>query len=84
MYLTDFVGSVFACCFSADSMGVDEYQDYLSGIAEQLQEFFPDASFLVSNFWSRDKGSRISDIWTEYGMTVMDYTMKDVQFFRLR
>ncbi|KAF8664137.1 hypothetical protein HU200_054885 [Digitaria exilis] len=64
---------VFDCCFSTDSMGEDEYRDYLSGIVAQLQEFFPDASFMVSNFWSGDKRSRISDILSEYDMTVMDY-----------
>lgn len=64
---------MFDCCFSTDSMGEDEYRDYLSGIVAQLQEFFPDASFMVSNFWSGDKRSRISDILSEYDMTVMDY-----------
>jgi len=64
---------VFDSCFSTDSMGEDEYRDYLSGIVAQLQEFFPDASFMVSNFWSGDKRSRISDILSEYDMTVMDY-----------
>jgi hypothetical protein len=28
---------------------------------------------MASNFWSRDKRSRISDILSEYDMTVMDY-----------
>jgi hypothetical protein len=64
---------VFDCCFSTDSMGEDEYRDYLSGIVAQLQDYFPDASFMVSNFWSGDKRSRISDILSEYDMTVMDY-----------
>jgi len=65
--------SVFDCCFSTDSIGEDEYRDYLSGIVAQLQEFFPDASFMVSHFWSGDKRSQISDILSEYDMTVMDY-----------
>ncbi|KAG8099466.1 hypothetical protein GUJ93_ZPchr0013g35419 [Zizania palustris] len=64
---------VFDCCFSTDAMGEDEYRDYLSGIVAQLQDYFPDASFMVSNFWSGDKRSRISDILSEYDMTVMDY-----------
>ncbi|CAN6176072.1 unnamed protein product [Urochloa humidicola] len=64
---------VFDCCFSTDSMGEDEYRDYLSSIVVQLQEFFPDTSFIVSNFWSGGKRSRISDILSEYGITVMDY-----------
>uniref|UniRef100_A0ACD5V123 Uncharacterized protein n=1 Tax=Avena sativa TaxID=4498 RepID=A0ACD5V123_AVESA len=64
---------VFDCCFSAEAMGEDEYRDYLSGIVAQLQDYFPDASFMVSNFWSGDKRSRISDILSEYDMTVMDY-----------
>uniref|UniRef100_M8C2Z3 Formin-like protein n=1 Tax=Aegilops tauschii TaxID=37682 RepID=M8C2Z3_AEGTA len=65
--------SVFDCCFAAEAMGEDEYRDYLSGIVAQLQDYFPDASFMVSNFWSGDKRSRISDILSEYDMTVMDY-----------
>uniref|UniRef100_A0A0E0AM74 C2 tensin-type domain-containing protein n=1 Tax=Oryza glumipatula TaxID=40148 RepID=A0A0E0AM74_9ORYZ len=65
--------ALFDCCFSTDSMGEDEYRDYLSGIVAQLQDYFPDASFMVSNFWSGDKRSRISDILSEYDMTVMDY-----------
>uniref|UniRef100_A0A453B634 C2 tensin-type domain-containing protein n=1 Tax=Aegilops tauschii subsp. strangulata TaxID=200361 RepID=A0A453B634_AEGTS len=65
--------AVFDCCFAAEAMGEDEYRDYLSGIVAQLQDYFPDASFMVSNFWSGDKRSRISDILSEYDMTVMDY-----------
>nr|XP_051215097.1 formin-like protein 5 isoform X2 [Lolium perenne] len=64
---------VFDCCFSAEALGEDEYRDYLSGVVAQLQDYFPDASFMVSNFWSGDKRSRISDILSEYDMTVMDY-----------
>lgn len=65
--------AVFDCCFSTEILGEDEYRDYLGGIVAQLQDFFPDASFMVFNFREGDKRSRISDILSEYDMTVMDY-----------
>lgn len=39
----------------------------------QLQDHFPDASFMVFNFREGEKRSQISDILSQYDMTVMDY-----------
>ncbi|MBA0718334.1 hypothetical protein Golax_006089, partial [Gossypium laxum] len=45
----------------------------MGGIVAQLQDHFPDASFMVFNFREGEKRSQISDILTQYDMTVMDY-----------
>ncbi|CAI0430203.1 unnamed protein product [Linum tenue] len=64
---------VFDCCFSTNVMEEDEYKLYLGGIVAKLQENFPDASFMVFNFREGDRRSQLSDILTQYDMTVMDY-----------
>ncbi|KAG2310041.1 hypothetical protein Bca52824_021598 [Brassica carinata] len=64
---------VFDCCFSSDVMGEDEYKLYLGGIVAQLQDHFPDASFMVFNFREGEQRSQISDVLSQYDMTVMDY-----------
>ncbi|KAI3884362.1 hypothetical protein MKX03_006840 [Papaver bracteatum] len=52
---------VFDSCFSTDVMEEDNCKKYMDGIVAQLQDHFPDASFMIS------------DILSEYDMTVMDY-----------
>ncbi|XP_042948267.1 formin-like protein 20 isoform X2 [Carya illinoinensis] len=64
---------VFDCCFSADVLEEDEYRVYMGGIVAQLQDHFPDASFMVFNFREGERRSQISDILSQYDMTVMDY-----------
>ncbi|XP_056161622.1 formin-like protein 20 [Syzygium oleosum] len=64
---------VFDCCFSTDVLEEDEYKVYMGGIVAQLQDFFPDASFMVFNFREGEMRSQISDILSNYDMTVMDY-----------
>lgn len=51
----------------------DEYKVYMGGIVAQLQDHFPDVSFMVFNFRGQEKPSQISDILSQYGMTVLDY-----------
>lgn len=65
--------AVFDCCFSTDVLEEDEYKVYLGGIVEQLQDHFPDASFMVFNFREGERRSQISDVLSQYDMTVMDY-----------
>ncbi|KAJ6977326.1 formin-like protein 20 isoform X2 [Populus alba x Populus x berolinensis] len=65
--------AVFDCCFSTEVLEEDEYKVYLGGIVAQLQDHFPDASFMVFNFREGERRSQISDILTQYDMTVMDY-----------
>nr|GMC71991.1 formin-like protein 20 [Ipomoea batatas] len=64
---------VFDCCFSTDVLDEDEYKSYMGGIVAQLQDHYPDASFMVFNFREGDRRSQISDILSQYDMTVMDY-----------
>lgn len=64
---------MFDCCFSTDVLEEDEYKVYLGGIVEQLQDHFPDASFMVFNFREGDRRSQISDVLSQYDMTVMEY-----------
>ncbi|KAK0597157.1 hypothetical protein LWI29_022315 [Acer saccharum] len=64
---------VFDCCFSTDVLEEDEYKVYMGGIVAQLQDYFPDASFMVFNFREGERRSQISDILSQYDMTVMDY-----------
>ncbi|KAI9088411.1 hypothetical protein K1719_029860 [Acacia pycnantha] len=64
---------VFDCCFSTDVLEEDEYKVYMGGIVAQLQDHFPDASFMVFNFREGEKRSQISDILSQYDMTVMEY-----------
>ncbi|XP_058194914.1 formin-like protein 20 isoform X1 [Rhododendron vialii] len=64
---------VFDCCFSTDVLEEDEYKIYMSGVIAQLQDYYPEASFMVFNFREGGKRSQISDILSQYDMTVMDY-----------
>ncbi|XP_042417838.1 formin-like protein 20 [Zingiber officinale] len=67
---------VFDCCFSVETLGEQEYSDYLNGIVTQLNDYFPEASFMVFNFREGNQRSHISDILSDYGMTVMDYPVQ--------
>ncbi|XP_022933734.1 formin-like protein 20 isoform X3 [Cucurbita moschata] len=64
---------VFDCCFSTEVLEEEEYKVYLDGIVAQLQSHFPDASFMVFNFTEGGKRSQVSDVLSQYDMTVMDY-----------
>ncbi|XP_027190814.1 formin-like protein 20 isoform X2 [Cicer arietinum] len=64
---------VFDCCFSTDVLEEDEYKVYIGGIVAQLQDHFPDGSFMVFNFREGDRRSQISDILSLCDMTVMEY-----------
>jgi len=54
----------------------DDYKEYLGGIVEQLQDYFPDSSFMVFNFREGELRTHISDILSNYDMTVMEYPRK--------
>ncbi|XP_017422063.1 formin-like protein 20 [Vigna angularis] len=64
---------VFDCCFSKNVLEEEEYKVYVGGVVAQLQDHYPDASFMVFNFREGDRRSRISDIMSQYEMTVMEY-----------
>ncbi|CAL9112185.1 unnamed protein product [Musa textilis] len=64
---------VFDCCFTTDILEEKQYKVYMGGIVSQLQEHYPDASFMVFNFREGESQSQISSILSEYDMLVMDY-----------
>ncbi|KAB2067872.1 hypothetical protein ES319_A09G258000v1 [Gossypium barbadense] len=64
---------VFDCCFSTDVLDEDGYKVYMSLIVGQLNDHFPESSFMVFNFKEGERPSQISDILSQYEMTVMDY-----------
>ncbi|KAL0342566.1 UNVERIFIED_CONTAM: Formin-like protein 20 [Sesamum calycinum] len=64
---------VFDCCFSTDVLDEDEYRTYMNGIVAQLQGHYPDAAFMVFNFKEGERRSQLSDVLSQYDMTVMDY-----------
>ncbi|KAL8217597.1 hypothetical protein R6Q57_020970 [Mikania cordata] len=64
---------VFDCCFSTEVLGEDGYKVYMGGIVAELQDYYPDASFMVFNFREGDRRTQISDILSQYDMTVMEY-----------
>ncbi|KAF5758439.1 putative protein kinase RLK-Pelle-CrRLK1L-1 family [Helianthus annuus] len=64
---------VFDCCFSTDVLEEDEYKVYMGGIVAELQDYYPDSSFMVFNFREGDRRTRISDILSQYDMTIMQY-----------
>ncbi|KAK6148579.1 hypothetical protein DH2020_019491 [Rehmannia glutinosa] len=64
---------VFDCCFSTDVLDEDEYRTYMNGIVAQLQDHYPDAAFMVFNFKEGERRSQLSDVLSQYDMTVMDY-----------
>ncbi|CAL9115946.1 unnamed protein product [Musa textilis] len=67
---------VFDCCFLTETLGENDYKDYMDGIVTQLHDYFPDASFMVFNFKEGDKRSQISDILTASDMTCVDYPLQ--------
>ncbi|KAF8393037.1 hypothetical protein HHK36_021278 [Tetracentron sinense] len=68
-----FLHTVFDCCFTTDVLEEDDYKVYMGGIVGQLRDHLPDASFMVFNFREGERQSQISNILSEYDMTVMDY-----------
>ncbi|KAJ0984880.1 hypothetical protein J5N97_003236 [Dioscorea zingiberensis] len=64
---------VFDSCFSTDVLEDEEYKVYVGNIVSQLRDHFPSALFMAFNFREGDRQSRLSNILSEYDMTVMDY-----------
>lgn len=50
-----------------------EFKTYMNGIVAELQDHYPDAAFMVFNFKEGGKISQLSDLLSQYGMTVVDY-----------
>ncbi|KAL1165143.1 hypothetical protein V6Z11_A06G112100 [Gossypium hirsutum] len=64
---------VFDYCFTTDAWEEENYKVYIEGIVTNLQEHFPDASFLVFNFREGETQSSIAELLSKYDMTIMDY-----------
>ncbi|MBA0662028.1 hypothetical protein Goklo_006230, partial [Gossypium klotzschianum] len=64
---------VFDYCFTIDAWEEENYKVYIEGIVTNLQEHFPDASFLVFNFREGETQSSIAELLSKYDMTIMDY-----------
>ncbi|KAL2631873.1 hypothetical protein R1flu_016559 [Riccia fluitans] len=64
---------VFDSCFSTDVLEDETYKIYMRQIATSLHEQFPESSFLVFNFREGEKKSQLTEILSQYDMTVMDY-----------
>jgi hypothetical protein len=65
--------AVFDSCFSTDVFEDETYKIYMRQIATQLHEQFPDSSYLVFNFREGERKSQLTEILSQYDMTVMDY-----------
>ncbi|KAK8706746.1 hypothetical protein V6N13_057823 [Hibiscus sabdariffa] len=64
---------VFDYCFTIDDWEEENYKAYIEGIVGNLQEHFPDASFLVFNFREGESQSPITELLSKYDLTIMDY-----------
>ncbi|KAJ3673025.1 hypothetical protein LUZ60_006399 [Juncus effusus] len=64
---------VFDCCFTSETMKESEYRNYFTTIVSQLQDFFPEASFMVSTFKENKSHSQITEILSQYDINVMEY-----------
>ncbi|KAI3777529.1 hypothetical protein L1987_47329 [Smallanthus sonchifolius] len=68
--------SFFDCCFSTEVLEEDEYKIYMGGIVTELQDYYPDSSFMVFNFREGDRRTQISHILSQYDMTVMEHPLQ--------
>ncbi|KAL8143948.1 hypothetical protein V2J09_016980 [Rumex salicifolius] len=64
---------VFDCCFSTVVLDENEYKTYMDSIVTQLQGHFPESSYMVFNFREGENKTQISDILSQYDMTVTEY-----------
>jgi hypothetical protein len=68
--------AVFDSCLTLtiDVLDEDKYRHYIEDIVRQLQDYYPDASFMAFNFGGNGRSrSLLSDLLSSYDMTVMDY-----------
>jgi hypothetical protein len=65
--------AVFDSCFSTEALPDGMYQLYLHEIVTELNEEFPESSFLAFNFREGEKRSDFAEIMCDYDVIVMDY-----------
>ncbi|KAJ0819706.1 putative tensin phosphatase, C2 domain, protein-tyrosine phosphatase [Helianthus annuus] len=64
---------LFNCCISTKVLKEDEYKVYMASTVADLQARYSGLSFMVFNFKEGDTRTQISDILSQYDMTVMEY-----------
>ncbi|KAL3650910.1 hypothetical protein CASFOL_007313 [Castilleja foliolosa] len=64
---------VFGSCFSKNLLEGNDYRVYIEHVVGQLREYYPEASFMVHNFGDKNHQSKITNLLSEYGMTVINY-----------
>nr|GEV35842.1 hypothetical protein [Tanacetum cinerariifolium] len=67
------ISYVFDCCFSSEVFEEDEYKIYMGRNVAELQDYYPDSSFMVFNFKEGDKRTQISDILSQYDTTIIEF-----------
>ncbi|KAJ0680431.1 putative tensin phosphatase, C2 domain, protein-tyrosine phosphatase, C2 domain superfamily [Helianthus annuus] len=67
---------LFNCCISTKVLKEDEYKVYMASTVADLQARYSGLSFMVFNFKEGDTRTQISDILSQYDMTVMEYPLQ--------
>ncbi|KAM0060472.1 putative protein kinase RLK-Pelle-CrRLK1L-1 family [Helianthus debilis subsp. tardiflorus] len=63
---------VLDSCFSTEELEADEYKVYLGGIAAELQDCYPNSSFMLFNFKEGGRRTHISYILSQYDIIVVE------------
>ncbi|MFS7984102.1 putative protein-tyrosine phosphatase [Helianthus anomalus] len=71
-----FFFAVFYCCVSTKVLKEDEYKVYMDSTVADLQARYSGLSFMVFNFKEGDTRTQISNILSQYDMTVMEYPLQ--------
>ncbi|XP_076960649.1 formin-like protein 20 [Bidens hawaiensis] len=65
---------IFDCCFSTNVLKPDAYKAYINAILAQVQQYYPDSSFMLFNFKQpHHQTTRISAILSERDMKLTEY-----------
>ncbi|KAJ8500922.1 hypothetical protein OPV22_011474 [Ensete ventricosum] len=56
---------VFDQCFSTDALREDDYKECMGGIVMQMRSHFPDAQFMIFNFWDGESESQLASSLSE-------------------
>ncbi|XP_076881684.1 formin-like protein 20 [Bidens hawaiensis] len=65
---------IFDCCFSTNVLQPDAYKTYINAILAQLQQYYPDSSFMLFNFKQpHHQKTQISAILSERDIKLTEY-----------
>ncbi|KAL3745572.1 hypothetical protein ACJRO7_014655 [Eucalyptus globulus] len=62
---------VFDCCLTVDGLKDEDHRNLIGGVVGEVQQHFPDASFMVFNFGEQESQSQIPELLSD--MPVMNY-----------